>query len=125
MGKYILIICINISKHLLQIKSREGPSFKTKNELFSWIEWLPGGPRWKCEEIELVGYDSTPIHLIYRDALEVTKHLFANPIFAQHMSFNPKEVNICGEREYSKFFTGEEAFRIQVHYSIPHLFKFI
>ncbi|EGO01509.1 hypothetical protein SERLA73DRAFT_176814, partial [Serpula lacrymans var. lacrymans S7.3] len=52
--------------------------------LITWLKWLPSGPSWK-HEFHLLGYKSTPIHLIYRDALEVAQHIFANPVFAQHM----------------------------------------
>jgi len=52
--------------------------------------------------------------LIWRDGLEVVKDLFSNPVFTDHMTYNPHKV-MCGtEQEYSEFFTGTRAFEIQV-----------
>ncbi|KAG2076612.1 hypothetical protein BDR04DRAFT_1204687 [Suillus decipiens] len=57
------------------------PQFKSKDELFFYMEQLPGrGPQWQCTKLRLKGYESEqPIHLIWRDGLEVMKQLFSNP----------------------------------------------
>ncbi|EGO05155.1 hypothetical protein SERLA73DRAFT_68786 [Serpula lacrymans var. lacrymans S7.3] len=64
----------------------------------------------------MLGYTSTPIHLIYRDALEVAQHVFANPVFAQHMMFDPKEVYEGIQRQYGEFMTANHAFELQNNY---------
>ncbi|EGN94685.1 hypothetical protein SERLA73DRAFT_96032 [Serpula lacrymans var. lacrymans S7.3] len=97
----------------LEWVSSHKPSFKNKNELITWLEWLPSGPSWKHEEFHLLSYKSTPIHLIYRDALEVAQHIFANPVFAQHMMFDPKETYQGVQREFSEFMTANHAFELQ------------
>ena len=41
-------------------------------------------------KIEVKGYvTKDPIHLFYRDALEVTREIFGNPVFVQHMEYDP------------------------------------
>jgi hypothetical protein len=80
-----------------------------------WIDSLPSGPEWQSTTLEFLNYTTErPIELIWRDGLAVTKDLFANPIFANHMIYDPHVVMTGSEREYSEFFTGERAFFIQV-----------
>ncbi|KAH7916830.1 hypothetical protein BV22DRAFT_973647, partial [Leucogyrophana mollusca] len=71
-------------------KKREPPpSFNTVDQLYGYMDSLPKAPRWRSIELEIQGYDTVdPIHLIYRDGLEIVKHLFANPVFANHMSYD-------------------------------------
>ena len=57
-----------------------------------------------------------PIHLFWRDALEVTRDIFGNPVFAQHMEFDPYEIYEGGEREYGEWMSADEAHRIQVRF---------
>ncbi|KAG1723222.1 hypothetical protein EDB19DRAFT_1898102 [Suillus lakei] len=54
-----------------------------------------------------------PIELIWRDGLQVVKDLFANPIFSNHMMYDPHIVMTRSEREYGEFFTANRAFTIQ------------
>ncbi|KAG1848559.1 hypothetical protein DFJ58DRAFT_842935 [Suillus subalutaceus] len=56
---------------------------------------------------------AAPIHLIWRDGLEVAKSLFGNPIFAQNMSFDPLHVREGAQREYGEWFTANRAFSTQ------------
>ncbi|KAG1823965.1 uncharacterized protein BJ212DRAFT_1444833 [Suillus subaureus] len=83
------------------------PSFKSKDELFFFLESLPGhGPKWQCTEFQIKGYESIqPIYLIWRDALEVMKQLFANPIYTNHMCYDPHIVHNGTEREIGEFWT--------------------
>ncbi|KAG2359884.1 hypothetical protein BDR07DRAFT_1378361 [Suillus spraguei] len=59
-------------------KTREQPQFKSKDKLFYYLKQLPGrGLKWQCTEFRLKGYETEqPIHLIWRDSLEVVKQLF-------------------------------------------------
>jgi len=80
-----------------------------------WIDSLPSGPEWESTTLEFLNYTTEqPIELIWHDGLAVTKDLFANPIFANHMIYDPHVVMTGSEREYGEFFTGERAFFIQV-----------
>ncbi|KAG2139295.1 hypothetical protein DEU56DRAFT_944221 [Suillus clintonianus] len=94
---------------------RERPQFKTKDELFFYMQQLPGrGPKWQCTKLKLKGYESEqPIHLIWRDRLEVTKQLFANPVYAKHMCYDPHHIYQGQERQIGEFWTSDDAWEIQ------------
>jgi Plavaka transposase len=79
------------------------------------MDALPVTPRWKCTPIHTDGYTTThPVNLIWRDASEVVHHIFGNPIFANHMEYDPYEINNNGEREYGEWMSCEQASEIQV-----------
>ncbi|KAG0701707.1 hypothetical protein DFH29DRAFT_982633 [Suillus ampliporus] len=95
-------------------EARQPLSFKNAKQLFTFMEALPVTPKWKCTPIETDGYTTThPVNLIWRDALEVTHHIFGNPIFANHMEYDPYEIQDNGEREYGEWMSCEHAFEIQ------------
>ncbi|KAG1836104.1 hypothetical protein F4604DRAFT_1943642 [Suillus subluteus] len=96
-------------------QTRERPAFKSKDELFFYLDLLPGrGPKWQCTEFRLKDYESEqPIYLIWRDALEVAKQLFANPVYANHMCYDPHKVYNRTEREIGEFWTTDEAWTLQ------------
>ncbi|KAG1873059.1 hypothetical protein DFJ58DRAFT_713602 [Suillus subalutaceus] len=96
-------------------KTRERPQFKLKDELFFYMQQLPGrGPKWQSTKLKLKGYESEqPIHLIWRDGLEVTKQLFANPIYANHMCYDPHRIYQGQERQFGEFWTSNDAWEIQ------------
>ncbi|KAG2076450.1 hypothetical protein BDR04DRAFT_1114043 [Suillus decipiens] len=82
--------------------------------LFGWIDALPSGPEWQSTMLEFTNYmTERPIELIWHDGLKVVKDLFANPIFSNHMMYNPHIVMTGSEHEYSEFFTANRAFTIQ------------
>ncbi|KAG2127113.1 hypothetical protein DEU56DRAFT_915826 [Suillus clintonianus] len=96
-------------------KSRPSPSFKSADQLFGWIDALPSGPAWQSTTLKFTNYTTIrPIELIWRDGLEVVKDIFANPIFSNHMMYDPHIVMVGSEREYGEFFTANRAFAIQV-----------
>jgi hypothetical protein len=80
------------------------------------MQQLPGrGPKWQCTKLRLKGYESEqPIHLIWRDGLEVTKQLFTNPIYAKHMCYDPHHIYQGQERQIGEFWTSDDAWKIQV-----------
>ncbi|KAG1856535.1 hypothetical protein C8R48DRAFT_775939 [Suillus tomentosus] len=96
-------------------QTRERPQFKSKDELFFYMQQLPGrGPKWQCTKLKLKGYESEQaIHLIWRDALEVTKQLFANPVYAKHMCYDPHYIYQGQERQFGEFWTSDDAWKIQ------------
>ena len=56
--------------------------------------------------MEVVGYKTThPVWLIWQDPLEVVMDIFSNPIFENHMTYNPHLVKQGEDQEYSEFFT--------------------
>ena len=82
------------------------------------MDAIPKGPSWCCTKIHIEGYPTRdPIKLYWRDALEVVQELFGNPIFAQHMEYDPYIILDGPEWEYGEWMSGEEAHRIQV--SLP------
>ncbi|KAG2029520.1 hypothetical protein BDR03DRAFT_880521 [Suillus americanus] len=91
------------------------PQFKLKDELFYYMQQLPGrGPKWQCTKLKLKGYDSEqPIHLIWRDGLEVMKQLFANPVYANHMCYDPHYIYQDQEHQFGEFWTSNNAWEIQ------------
>ncbi|KAG0705855.1 hypothetical protein DFH29DRAFT_980756 [Suillus ampliporus] len=96
-------------------QTRERPQFKSKDELFFFMQQLPDrGPKWQCTKLKLKGYESEqPIHLIWRDGLEVTKQLFANPVYANHMCYDPHYIYQGQERQFGEFWTSNDAWAIQ------------
>ncbi|KAG1824538.1 uncharacterized protein BJ212DRAFT_1295684 [Suillus subaureus] len=50
---------------------------------------------WKVSHLEFTGYKTIhPIQLIWHDGLEVIKQLFSDPVFANHITFQPHRVNV-------------------------------
>ncbi|KAG1722536.1 uncharacterized protein EDB91DRAFT_1240205 [Suillus paluster] len=89
-------------------------SFTSKDELLDWIDGLPSFVQWKVSDIKFKGYKTTyPIQFIWRDALEVVKQLFSDPVFANHMSYQPHIVNIGNQREYGDYMSADMAWKIQ------------
>lgn len=99
----------------MKSEAQQQPTFKTTLQLITFMDALPKGPPWRCTTIKTEGYVTThPVHLIWRDALEVTKHIFGNPVFANDMEFDPYEVIVNGEREYGEWMSSLCAHDIQV-----------
>jgi hypothetical protein len=100
---------------------RKPLSFMNTKQLFTFMDALLVAPRWKCMPIHTDGYTTThPVNLIWRDALEVVHHIFSNPIFANHMEYNPYEINDNGECEYGEWMSCEQASEIQVSAFHPY-----
>ncbi|KAG1717844.1 hypothetical protein EDB19DRAFT_1863760 [Suillus lakei] len=94
--------------------TRARPSFTTKDQLLDWMDSLPCFTEWKVSNIEFSGYKTVhPIELIWRDALEVVKQLFSDPIFANHMTYTPHVVNVGHQREYGDYMSADMAWKIQ------------
>ncbi|KAG2339690.1 hypothetical protein BDR05DRAFT_977659 [Suillus weaverae] len=96
-------------------QTQDRPQFKSKDKLFFYMQQLPGrGPQWQCTKLRLKGYESEQlIHLIWRDGLEVTKQLFANPVYANHMCYDPHHIYQGQERQFGEFWTSDDAWEIQ------------
>ncbi|KAG2043528.1 hypothetical protein BDR03DRAFT_851704, partial [Suillus americanus] len=95
--------------------TRPRPSFASKDQLLDWVNALPSFVPWKVSNMEFTGYKMTyPVQLIWRDALEVIKQLFSDPVFANHITFQPHVVNTRGQREYGDYMSADMAWKIQV-----------
>lgn len=107
--------CLTLTGSITLVQvARQPLSFKNAKQLFTFMEALPVTPRWKCTPIHTDGYTTThPVNLIWRDALEVVHDIFGNPIFANHMEYDPYEINDNGEHEYGEWMSCEHAFEIQ------------
>ncbi|KAG1780065.1 hypothetical protein EV702DRAFT_1178226 [Suillus placidus] len=99
---------------MIKFDTRERPSFTTKDQLLDWMDSLPCFTQWKVSKMEFSGYKTTyPIELIWRDALEVVKQLFSDPIFTNHMTYTPHIINIRNQCEYGDYMSADMAWKIQ------------
>ena len=60
-------------------------------EAHHWIEHLPQVLKWKHEEIRLCGCDyqtMEPMVLYWRNGLDLIRHLFSNPAFANSIEYD-------------------------------------
>ncbi|KAG2367873.1 hypothetical protein BDR07DRAFT_1372567 [Suillus spraguei] len=57
--------------------------------------------------------DNHPIQLIWRDALEVVKQLFSDPVFANHITLQPHIVNVRNQHEYGDYMSANLAWKTQ------------
>lgn len=106
----ILKMCIKVRS-----EARRPPQFKSAQQLMTFIDALPKGPKWRCTTIQIEGYITThPVHLIWRDSLEVVRDIFGNPVFANDMEFDPYEIYVNGEPEYGEWMSSPRAHAIQV-----------
>ncbi|KAG1895780.1 uncharacterized protein F5891DRAFT_1130491 [Suillus fuscotomentosus] len=95
------------------------PSFTTKDKLLDWMDSLPCFTEWQVSKIEFSGYKTVyPIKLIWRNALDVVKQLFSDPIFANHMMFVPHHIGVGNQREYGDYMSADMAWKIQDHLPI-------
>lgn len=79
------------------------------------MELLPGPPKWLYHTVVIKGYQTeSPMTLYYRSGLEVARHLFANPIFKEHMEINPYKLFDGNHRVYSEFLSADYAWKYQV-----------
>ncbi|KAG2056663.1 hypothetical protein BDR06DRAFT_981335 [Suillus hirtellus] len=90
------------------------PSFTSKEQLLDWTDALPSFVPWKVLNLEFMGYKTTyPMQLIWRDALEVVKQLFSNPVFANHITFQPHVVNTGSQCKYGDYMSANMAWKIK------------
>ncbi|KIK11315.1 hypothetical protein PISMIDRAFT_122910 [Pisolithus microcarpus 441] len=81
---------INSFLKLRWVTSKSQTSFRSAQELLSHLDMIPKGPTWHCTRIETTGYVTKELtYLFWRDALEVTREILGNPVFAQHMEYDP------------------------------------
>ncbi|KAG2339117.1 hypothetical protein BDR05DRAFT_977844 [Suillus weaverae] len=84
------------------------------DQLLDWMDALPCFAEWKVSKLEFTGYKTIhPIQLIWHDALEVIKQLFSDPVFANHITFQPHIVNVRNQHEYGDYMSADLAWKIQ------------
>lgn len=102
------------------------PSFATAKDLRNRIEQLPPVPEWHHQDLTIPGYQTKdPMTLFWRDGLEVVKHLFANPVFANCMEFDAYKLldNDTGLRVFGEFMSAEYAWNYVVCACNPSFFN--
>ncbi|KIN96113.1 hypothetical protein M404DRAFT_33596 [Pisolithus tinctorius Marx 270] len=94
----------------LQLVKNLQPNFQTAKQLLLWLDMIPKGSTWQCEEICAKGYATKePIYLYWHDALEVMQDIFGNPAFTENMMYNPYYIYEGTECEYGKWMLGDKA----------------
>ncbi|KAG2362499.1 hypothetical protein BDR07DRAFT_1284465 [Suillus spraguei] len=83
------------------------------------MDVLPCFTEWKVSKIEFTGCKTTqPIELIWHDALDVTKQLFSDPTFANHITFEPYIVQAGDQHEYGDYMSADMAGKIQDNHPV-------
>ncbi|KAI6094390.1 hypothetical protein EDD16DRAFT_1787737 [Pisolithus croceorrhizus] len=83
---------INTFLKLHWVTSKSQLSFCSAQELLSHLDAIPKGPTWHCTKIDTTGYvTKDPVYFFWCDVLEVTWEIFGNPVFTQHMEYDPYE----------------------------------
>ncbi|KAI6105041.1 hypothetical protein EDD16DRAFT_1524393 [Pisolithus croceorrhizus] len=73
-----------------KVTSKSQISFHLAQELLSHLDAIPKGPTWHCMKINTTGYvTKDPVYFFWHNALEVTWEIFGNPVFTQHMEYDP------------------------------------
>ncbi|KAI6003153.1 hypothetical protein EDD15DRAFT_2385610 [Pisolithus albus] len=91
-------------------------SFCTAKELHGRAELLPGGPRWKVQELRTSHPTKRPVLLYWRDSLELVQSLLNNPGFRNAMDLSPFHLYDSAERlyrVYTEWMSGEDAWSMQ------------
>ncbi|KAG2140491.1 uncharacterized protein EDB93DRAFT_1241855 [Suillus bovinus] len=87
--------------------NRGRPSFTMKDHLLDWMDSLPSFTACKVSKLEFKGYKTVhPMEL-------VIQQLFSDPMFANHMTFNPYIANVKNHREYGDYMSANMAWKIQ------------
>ncbi len=101
-------------------------SFRSAKELHEKVAKLPKPPAWKTCTVEVEGGTTTsPINFFFREALEVFRFLFGNPIFANHQDIVPMQVWEDEDEKIQIFegpMTGRLVYEIQVSFFTTTLF---
>ncbi|KAG1884265.1 hypothetical protein F4604DRAFT_1978027 [Suillus subluteus] len=98
----------------VQSEARKALAYTSAQQMFTFMDALPKGPKWRCTTIHTEGYITAhPVHLIWCDTLEVTRHIFGNPVFANDMEFDLYEIKVNGEQEYGEWMSCSRAHDIQ------------
>ena len=110
-----------------QTRNRTKPSFKNKRAFYKRIDTLPRGPKWECEELQIIGDErddkgklkSEVFQLWKRDPVECIKELIGNPGFRNHLRYSPQRAyeDENGEtRIFDEMWTGDWWWNMQVSY---------
>ncbi|KAG1827707.1 hypothetical protein EV424DRAFT_1471504 [Suillus variegatus] len=86
----------------------------SKHYSTNWMDALPCLAEWKVSKLEFTGYKTVhPIQLIWRDALEVIKQLFSDPVFTNNITFQPHVVHVGNQCKYGDYMSADLAWKIQ------------
>lgn len=80
---------------------------------------LPQGPEWKCKPWTTHFPTKSKIQLFYRDPLACLQAILHNPLFKDHLSFQPMRLFKTAAkvmRIYTEWMTGDAAWSMQVRF---------
>ncbi|KAG2032495.1 hypothetical protein BDR03DRAFT_935935 [Suillus americanus] len=80
----------NLSQTQIDKFLKEQPQFKSKDELFFYMQW-------PWAQMAIGGYEAA----------------FANPVYASHMCYNPHYIYQGQEHQFGEFWTSDDAWEIQ------------
>ncbi|KAJ3764636.1 hypothetical protein FB446DRAFT_656269 [Lentinula raphanica] len=100
-------------------------SFRTAQELKARMDLLPTVARWKSKRLIMDPSYPTkkPVHLFYRDAIEVLQDILKSPLVQDFLSFTPLQIFETAaklSRVYDSWLSSERAWRLQVYYFFFH-----
>ncbi|KAI5992235.1 hypothetical protein EDD15DRAFT_2168646 [Pisolithus albus] len=108
---------IDVFLSLDLLKVRKLPlSFHTAKELHGRAELLPGGPRWKVQELRTSHPTKRPVLLYWCNSLELVQSLLNNPGFRNAMDLSPFHLYDSAEHlyhVYTEWMSGEDAWSMQ------------
>ncbi|KAJ3818244.1 hypothetical protein F5880DRAFT_1491700 [Lentinula raphanica] len=93
-------------------------SFRTAQELKARMDLLPTVARWKSKRLIMDPSYPTkkPVHLFYRDAIEVLQDILKSPLVQDFLSFTPLQIFETAaklSRVYDSWLSSERAWRLQ------------
>ena len=100
------------------------PSFANKRAFLQYIDSLPKGPEWICQQMEITGEQDSNgnaqteiLNLWYRDPVECVKEILQNPAFRENQVYVPRWLSRNPDgtnREFSEMCTAEWWWETQV-----------
>jgi hypothetical protein len=115
---------------LIQISERAQPSFHDKKRFLDYIDDLPEGVKWECEELEITGDEpdleadisghtmhKEMLEFWYRDPVQCVRELIGKPAFDGYLKYAPEQhfADDAGEVEViNEMWTASWWWKIQV-----------
>ncbi|KAJ3834116.1 hypothetical protein F5878DRAFT_545408 [Lentinula raphanica] len=102
----------------LEVTKNNQLSFRTSHELKARMDLLPPVARWKSKKLIVDPSYPTkkPVHLFYRDAIEVLQDILKSPLVQDYLSFTPLQIFETAAKltkVYDSWLSGERAWRLQ------------
>ena len=80
------------------------------------MELLPAGPKWVSQEIDVPGYSTKDLIVVYyRDPVECVQWILQNPVYSNRLQYSPEyRTTPDGNREYRDWIMSDSAWLMQV-----------